>query len=175
MKSTPNINKCKLFIALGNPSPEYTGTFHNAGFIALDFLFGSSEENLKEDKNFLYFKKGEIAFAKTSCFMNQSGAAVKNALKFFKVKPEETAVLHDDSDISLGAIKASFGRNSAGHKGVESVIKTLKNKNFWRLRVGIRRPAEKSKAGDFVLKKISRDDLLKIHSGLTSLKESLNL
>jgi len=82
---------------------------------------------------------------------------VKKALKKYKVKPEELLVIHDDADIELGQYKISFSRNSAGHHGVDSIIKSLGTKNFWRLRIGIGKPRRK-KAEDIVLKKISRVD-----------------
>ena len=64
-------------------------------------------------------------------------------------------IAHDDSDIELGRFKFSFGRNSAGHKGVQNIINQLKTKNFWRLRVGIRPSRNKNKADELVLKKIT--------------------
>ena len=108
--------------------------------------------------------------------MNESGKFVKKALQKYQIKPEEILITHDDSDIEIGKYKISFGRGSAGHNGVESIIKALKTKNFWRLRVGIRKktglPADLSakaqrataearqvKAGEIVLKKISKKDL----------------
>jgi len=91
--------------------------------------------------------------------MNESGKAVKEAVKYFRAKPEEILIIHDDSDIELGKYKISFGRGSAGHQGVESIIKSLGTKNFWRLRIGIRRTKRK-KAGEFVLKKITPADKL---------------
>ncbi len=97
--------------------------------------------------------------------MNESGKAVKEAMKYFKIKPEEILIVHDDSDIELGKYKISFGRGSAGHNGVQSIINNLKTKNFWRLRIGVRpttnnrRPTTQIKAGDFVLKKISKKNL----------------
>src|SRR3989344_5947031 len=159
--------KVKLIIGLGNPGKEYVKTYHNAGFLFVNFI--------KEiDIN--------IKALKTDTYINQSGQFVKKALKALKYKPEELLIAHDDSDIELGKYKISFGRSSAGHKGVESIIKELKTKNFWRLRIGIREtslpvglsakalastkarraktglPAEarRAKAGEFVLKKFNK-------------------
>ena len=103
--------------------------------------------------------------------MNESGGFVKKMLKKKGVKPEALLVIHDDSDLNLGSFKFSFGRGSAGHKGAESVIRTLGTKDFWRLRIGIRPigpispigligliARRRKKAGEFVLRKISAKD-----------------
>ena len=89
--------------------------------------------------------------------MNKSGEFVKELIKKSKVKSENLLIVHDDSDIELGFYKLSFGRNSAGHRGVQNIISQLKTKNFWRLRIGIRPAREKAraKADELVLKNIS--------------------
>ena len=129
------MDKIKLIIGLGNPGKEYDRTRHNAGFLFIDALesknFPPTEDVPKGQKN----KK--IILAKSESFMNESGKAVAAAIKFYKLKPENILVAHDDIDILWGTFKFSFGRSSAGHKGVESIIKALKSKNFWRIRIGI--------------------------------------
>ena len=126
----------KLVIGLGNPDKKYDQTYHNVGHMMIDEL-----------------GKG----IKSDVFMNQSGRFTKEAMKKKNFKPENLLVIHDDSDIYLGKYKLSFGRNAAGHKGVQDIINQLKTKDFWRLRIGIRNPKEKIrlKAEALVLKKIS--------------------
>ncbi len=89
--------------------------------------------------------------------MNESGKAVRAALKKFGARPHDLVVLHDDSDIVIGHYKISYARNSAGHKGVQSTIDALKTSGFTRIRIGIRPAREKhrQKAGEFALKKIT--------------------
>ena len=141
----PNFNpaEIKLIIGLGNPGKEYENTYHNVGFLFVDYI----TENLPISKPL-----------KSNMYMNESGSFVKGMLKKKGVKAEELFLIHDDSDLDLGKYKIDFDRGSAGHKGVESVMKTLDGKNFWRLRIGIRRKTGlfRRKAGNFVLKKISR-------------------
>lgn len=162
MKSNPPL---KLIIGLGNSGKEYEKTYHNAGFLMIDYLI----KNLPIS-NFYPPTGGPIPkLLKTNVFMNQSGSFVAKISKKYHIKPDEILIIHDDSDIELGNYKLSFGRGSAGHNGVESIMKTLKTKNFWRLRIGIRPPicvnsnqiriGPLKKAGDFVLKKISKKDL----------------
>lgn len=168
------LKKIKLVFALGNPGDNYVKTFHNAGLLALSRIIG--ESSFKEKEEFSFFKKGRFIFAKSSLFMNESGLSVLKAANFFKIQPEEILILQDDSDLELGEIKVSYGRNSAGHKGVESIIKSLKTKDFWRARFGIRKNTkERKKAEDFVLKKMTQKDLEKIYLAADFLKEKLKL
>jgi len=89
--------------------------------------------------------------------MNESGKAVKNLLKTRKLKPNNLIIIHDDIDIPLGKIRIVKNRGSAGHKGVESIINELRNKNFIRLRVGIQpKTGKPERAESFVLKKFTK-------------------
>ncbi len=135
--------KPRLIIGLGNPDKEYGKTYHNVGFLAVDFL----AENSSARK-----------LIKSEVYMNESGGFVKKTTKQNNIKPEELLIIHDDSDIKMGEYKLSFGRSSAGHRGVQSIIDSLKTKNFWRLRIGIRKN-KKQKASEIVLKKISKADM----------------
>ncbi len=135
--------KPRLIIGLGNPDKEYGKTYHNVGFLAVNFL----AENSSARK-----------LIKSEVYMNESGGFVKKTIKKNNAKPEEVLIIHDDSDIKMGEYKLSFGRSSAGHRGVQSIIDSLKTKNFWRLRIGIRKN-KKQKASEIVLKKISKADM----------------
>jgi PTH1 family peptidyl-tRNA hydrolase len=171
----------KLLVGLGNPGQKYANTYHNAGFLALDYLVKQTKLNnwrVLKSKNFACQEINNLKLVKPLAFMNESGKAVSQALKFFRLSPEEMLVVHDDSDLNLGDFKLSFDRGSAGHHGVESIIRTLKTKSFWRFRVGIRRKSEmrnekleirraglptvvrlrRTRAKDFVLKKITLAD-----------------
>jgi PTH1 family peptidyl-tRNA hydrolase len=153
----------KLIVGLGNPEPEYENTYHNLGLffvekLADSFLPGAS---FKKEKYFWFLKTDGIIFIKPKVFMNESGVAVKAAIKFFsnkegKILPEKILIIHDDSDLNIGDFKMDFDRGAAGHKGVLSVAESLKTNRFWRLRIGIRPPEEqiRQKAGEFVLRKI---------------------
>ncbi|EKE15504.1 MAG: hypothetical protein ACD_11C00148G0003 [uncultured bacterium] len=87
--------------------------------------------------------------------MNKSGLAVSALAKYFKIKPAAIFVIHDDIDLPVGKIKVSFARSSAGHKGVEHIIKNLKTNEFYRLRVGIGQKKKTKQATEMVLKKFS--------------------
>ena len=154
-----------LIIGLGNPGEKFKNTRHNIGReIAEAFRKEMALPEFRFEKKW----KGETSEGKTGkekiivlrpeTFMNKSGQSVAPAAKFFKIKPKNIFVIHDDADIALGRAKLSFGRSSAGHKGVESVMRALKSKDFWRFRIGIGgkrdMPAEK-----LVLKKFSPEEI----------------
>lgn len=149
----------KLIIGIGNPGKEYQNTYHNAGLLAVDCLRG---------------KFPGLSFLKSTAYMNESGSFIAETLKKTGVEPERVLIMHDDSDIKLGESKLSFGRGSAGHNGIESIIKSLKTNNFWRFRIGIRakhliertRVRNRIKAGDFVLKKITKKDRESLYRAL---------
>ncbi|MBI2055580.1 MAG: aminoacyl-tRNA hydrolase [Candidatus Sungbacteria bacterium] len=165
-----------IFAGLGNPGEEYKGTRHNIGREILaaaakklglaDFKFMSKLQALAAEGK---IAKEKAVFLLPETFMNKSGSALAPALKLYKIKPKNLVVVHDDADMVLGRTKLSFGRNSGGHKGVESVMRALKTKEFWRMRIGIQKkkriPGEdlvlqKFRAGDRVaVKKISAESL----------------
>jgi peptidyl-tRNA hydrolase, PTH1 family len=149
--------RVSLIAGLGNPGDKYKNTYHNAGFLFMDMLGGEVDAPWKKLKSFQYKKLGNITLIKPLVLMNRSGIAIKEAMHYFNVHSSELLLAHDDSDIQLGSYKISFGRGSAGHNGVGSVIKYLGMDDFLRLRIGIRNGDQK--AGEFVLKKISENEL----------------
>ena len=149
------MNKIKLIIGLGNPGKEYENTRHNIGFLFIDALAKHLKAPSFEFNKKLNSEISEVRLrmAKPQIFMNKSGLAVLSLSKFYKVKPENILVVHDDIDILWSNFKFSFGRSSAGHKGVESIIKALKTKKFWRLRIGIQPTPKKHTSADKVILK----------------------
>jgi PTH1 family peptidyl-tRNA hydrolase len=156
-----------LFIGLGNPGEEHAGTYHNAGWELLDFLREKLEKKygespVKDGKGFQFRQYGEYSLVYPDTYMNRSGEAVKAALAWFHKQPEETVIFHDDSDLAVGEYKEASG-GAAGHHGIESIFETVGDIPLLRVRIGIRDPREKNgdhprrKAGEFVLKNISKD------------------
>ena len=157
----------KLIMGLGNPGTRYKDTYHNIGKIFIDSLADPPWKRVSR-KHFVYTEKDGVILIKSTLFMNESGVSASEALSYFKTIPSAFAVVHDDSDFFWGSHKLVFGRGPAGHKGVESIIHNLHTKNFWRLRIGVREQDEtiepnpaspllhQAKAGDFVLKKITK-------------------
>jgi PTH1 family peptidyl-tRNA hydrolase len=170
----------KLLIGLGNPGMEYENTYHNAGVAALDAaasdLSGGNALHWKSYRNlFAYAQIGNWIFAKPITFMNDSGIAVREAARKFNVLPEDIVLLHDDSDLPLGTWKISRARGAAGHHGAESAIAALGTNSFARIRIGIRPTDERtrSKAGSFVLRKVTKGAAAKLETVFRAITEEL--
>ncbi len=118
-----------IIAGLGNPDQEYVGTRHNVGRDLLTAL-----QKKEGAKGRLFGKK--VVLATPDVYMNNSGGPLKK-LAPTKKEAEHLVVVHDDLDLPLGAVKISFGSGSGGHRGVESVIKALKTRDFARVRIGI--------------------------------------
>ena len=95
---------------------------------------------------------------KPQTFMNRSGGAVANIVRFYKIKPEDILVVHDDVDLVFGEIRHQFSRGSAGHRGVESLMDSLGTEKFNRVRVGVGKPPEKMETEAYVLQNFSEEE-----------------
>ena len=156
----------KLIIGLGNPGEEYKKTRHNAGFLAVDEIVLSSKYQVlsTQQKFNAEISEGIIDNEKTilvkpQTFMNNSGQAVKAIVDYYKIDLEDIIVIHDDLDISLGEYKIIKDRNSAGHKGVQSIIDYLGTKDFTRIRIGIAVENKKTPTEKFVLERFSKEEI----------------
>ena len=134
----------KLIIGIGNPDEQYQNTRHNVGFMFLDLVAKKLDANdFAEDKKLnalvskTKFDKTPVVLVKPLSYVNKSGEVVGKLARFYKVKPADIIIVHDDLDIPFGHCKSSFDKNSGGHKGIESVIKALKTKKFYRIRIGL--------------------------------------
>ena len=158
-----------LIVGLGNPEKKYQNTRHNLGFKVIErfqrknhfLVFKEKRKCLSETSGGILNNK-KIILAKPQTFMNNSGKAVKFLMKEYlkkeKQKLKNLWVVHDDLDIPLGKIKISFGKGSAGHKGVQSIINELKTKNFVRFRLGASPSFKKNKKEKFVLEKFKKSE-----------------
>ncbi|OGE80710.1 MAG: aminoacyl-tRNA hydrolase [Candidatus Doudnabacteria bacterium RIFCSPHIGHO2_12_FULL_48_11] len=142
-----------LIIGLGNPGKQYKNTRHNLGFRVLDLLADGENWQDKHDSKFI--KLNDIILAKPQTFMNKSGEAVKEILKYYPAA--EMIVIHDDLDLPFGSIKVQKNISSAGHNGVQSIIDELGTQNFVRVRLGIDMPEARGRIpGDvYVLQNFS--------------------
>ncbi len=140
--------KTKLIIGIGNSDEEYQNTRHNVGFTFLDYLakkMGADDFGFDRKSNSLISKtkleKTAVILAKPQTFVNKSGEAVKKLTTSYKLQATSLIIVQDDLDIPFGNTKISFDRNSGGHKGIESIMRALKTKKFYRLRIGLAKPA----------------------------------
>ncbi len=166
----------KLIIALGNPGHEYEMTRHNAGWLALDKLI--KEESLigkklpKAHSEVFDFKieREKVLLAKPQTFMNDSGLATMELMKFYKLTNKDIIVIHDDKDIPVGEIRVQTDRGAAGHNGIKSIIEYLGTKDFTRIRIGVGPlTAEKIQViSNFVLNKFTKEEFKILQTGLDS-------
>jgi len=153
----------KLFVGLGNPGPEYESTRHNAGFWWIDALARELKVSLSFERSYFGLMarttvKGEtIWLLEPQTFMNASGKSVAALARFFKIKPEEILVAHDELDIVPGQVKLKRGGSHAGHNGLRDIHAQLGSDDYWRLRIGVGHPGVKSEVIHWVLKKPSPD------------------
>jgi PTH1 family peptidyl-tRNA hydrolase len=149
----------KLFVGLGNPGTEYEATRHNAGFWWVDALSQDLKAPLVNEKGY----QGLVArtsvhghtvwLLEPQTFMNLSGRSVAALARFYKIKPEEILVVHDELDIVPGQAKLKFGGGHAGHNGLRDIHAQLGTGDYWRLRLGIGHPGVKAEVVNWVLKK----------------------
>ena len=132
-----------VIAGLGNPGEEYSNTRHNTGRIVLDYFrkendFSDWKENKKYKALISEGKVGKqkVILVEPDNFMNNSGKSLASIVTSARGS-EKLIVVYDDIDLPIGTIKVSYSRGSGGHRGVESIIKSLKTKSFIRLRVGV--------------------------------------
>lgn len=129
-----------LIVGLGNPGDKFINTRHNLGFEVVELLrkkLNFPDWNKESKFKAEISKSIGIILVKPLTFMNLSGLAVSSIAQYFKVKPEEVIVIHDELDLPLGHIKIRSGGSDAGHHGIESVIKIMGSEKFIRVRLGI--------------------------------------
>lgn len=139
----------RLIVGLGNPGEKYYQTRHNAGQLIVDEL------RLPEK---------EVRLYKPEEFMNNCGPEIAKQVNFYKLNFDDLLVIHDDLDLPFGEMRLQYGRSSAGHHGVDSVISALGTNKFWRLRIGIG-PRGETPGDQFVLErwsKVEENDLGRI-------------
>jgi len=154
----------KLIVGLGNPGTEYEHTRHNAGFWFLDELARQWKAVWKHEKKYFGHTarvsrpEGEIWLLKPDTYMNLSGKAVAALAQFYKIRPEEILVAHDELDIPCGQIRFKLGGGNGGHNGLKDIQAKFGTPDFYRLRLGIGHPGDRNEVVNYVLKKPRREE-----------------
>ena len=156
------MSEIKLIVGLGNPSDKYADTRHNAGEWLIDRLARRFNVTLNAENKFFgnvgktLMNGKEIRFLVPTTFMNLSGKAVGALANFYRIKPEEILVLHDELDLPPGSVKLKLGGGHGGHNGLKDIVAALgNNNNFYRLRIGIGHPGHRDLVAGYVLNKPS--------------------
>ncbi len=156
-----------LLVGLGNPGPTYASHRHNVGYLVVDELarragvrFTAASQLRAETAQTRLTAAGigglgaeaeQLVLLKSRTYMNESGQAVGKAAGYFKIRPEQVVVIHDELDIDFGQIRLKFGGGDNGHNGLKSIRSALGTGDFFRVRFGIGRPPGRQPAADYVL------------------------
>ena len=177
----------KFLVGLGNPGRQYSYTKHNFGFWILDYFVEQKSLMFQSAQgDYVIAKYGKTTCIKPTLFMNNSGLALLDIQKYFKLNTSNFLIVYDDIDLPLGSIKFKTGGGSGGHKGIESIIYQLKSENFDRLRVGIATDEDMRPSEKFVLSpfreqdnKVKNEMIVKAYDGINyylthDIKEVMN-
>ncbi len=165
-----------VIVGLGNPTPEYAKTRHNAGFIAVDEIAHRfSFDDFKKKDNAL-ISIGQIAeqkviLVKPLTYMNLSGEAVGPICHFYKILPQNVIVFHDDIDLKVADIRIKKGGSSAGHNGIKNIDKAITSE-YWRVRIGVGKSED---TANYVLGNFPTADLNNIQRSLDIVFNNLDI
>ncbi|ADC63297.1 aminoacyl-tRNA hydrolase [Allochromatium vinosum] len=162
----------QLIVGLGNPGAQYEATRHNVGFWWVEAIARAQGESFRAEPKFL----GELArvriagqdvrLLKPSTYMNRSGQSVVAVARYFDIPPERILIAHDELDLPVGVARIKQGGGHAGHNGLRDSISALGSREFWRLRIGIAHPGDRTLVTGYVLGRPSRDDESRIRESL---------
>lgn len=151
-----------LLVGLGNPGPSYRDNRHNVGFMAVDAIHGRWRLGPYRSKFHGDLAEGtvdgeKVLVLKPQTFMNESGRAVQAVMTFYKLKPADLVVFHDELDLAAGKLRVKTGGGHAGHNGLRNIQGHI-GPEFRRVRIGVGHPGDKDKVVGHVLKDFSKED-----------------
>jgi PTH1 family peptidyl-tRNA hydrolase len=152
----------RLVVGLGNPGPKHAANRHNVGFMAVDQIVRRHSFEPYRRRFQGLFTEGTVDGRRLSVllpltYMNESGQAVGEAMRFYKLEPRDVLVVHDELDLAPGKVKVKFDGGSAGHNGLRSIDAHI-GPDFWRLRIGIGHPGNKDLVHHYVLSNFAKAD-----------------
>jgi peptidyl-tRNA hydrolase, PTH1 family len=156
-----------IIVGLGNPGPEHQVTRHNAGFWFVDLLARRHGGEFRDYRKYsgetakINIEGCEIVLLKPTTYMNRSGLSIRQLSDFYKISPEDILVAHDELDLPVGTVRLKQGGGHGGHNGLRDTIAHI-GETFWRMRLGIGHPGNKSEVIDYVLTRAPRaeEDLI---------------
>ena len=153
----------KLFVGLGNPGAKYAGNRHNIGFMAADEIarrwrFGPERAKFQSIVSEGEVEGTKVLLMKPQTYMNESGRAVGEAARFYKIKPSEIIVFHDEIDLAPGRFRMKTGGGAAGNNGVRSLTAHI-GPDFRRVRLGIGHPGHKDRVTGYVLGNFAKAEI----------------
>ncbi|MGV9008542.1 aminoacyl-tRNA hydrolase [Brevundimonas sp.] len=166
-----------IIAGLGNPGPRYEKNRHNIGFMAVDEIarrwhFGPERAKFQSVVRDGEIEGTKVLLMKPQTFMNESGRAVGEAARFYKIKPSEVIVFHDEIDLAPGRFRMKTGGGAAGQNGIRSLISHL-GADFRRGRMGVGHPGESHLVMPHVLGDFHKADLPWLDPMLTAVADAL--
>ena len=151
-----------LFVGLGNPGGKYAANRHNIGFMAVDRIaedhgFGPWKAKFQGEISEGRLGAERIVLLKPATFMNLSGQSVGEAMRFYKMEPDEVTVFHDELDLAPGKVRVKTGGGHAGHNGLRSIHQHI-GTEYHRIRLGIGHPGHKDRVSGYVLSDFAKAD-----------------
>jgi PTH1 family peptidyl-tRNA hydrolase len=168
----------QIIAGLGNPGPEHRLTRHNAGFWFVDALARAQGAEFRSHSRYhgevcrVQLGGREVTLLKPQTYMNRSGLAIRALLDYVKAPVSELLVVHDELDLAPGTARFKLGGGHGGHNGLRDTI-THCGADFWRLRIGIGHPGDRSEVIDYVLQRAAPADEDAIVASLSASLEAL--
>ena len=170
-----------IIAGLGNPGAKYEMTRHNAGFLALELLARENDFDIKKLKfhslvqDFSGFGK-RCLLMKPQTFMNNSGEAVSEAARFYKIPPERILIISDDTSLDVGKIRIRRKGSAGGHNGLKSIIEHLGSEEFPRVKIGVgKKPNAYMGLADWVLGTFPKEQQPELKKALENTGDALRL
>ena len=153
----------KIWAGLGNPGPQYALHRHNVGFMAADVIAEMHGFGPVQKKFSGWVQEGrlgpeKVLLLKPATYMNESGRAIGEALRFYKLGVEDLTVFHDELDLAPFKVKVKTGGGTAGHNGLRA-IDAVYGPEFRRVRIGIGHPGHKDRVTNYVLGKYAKAEM----------------
>lgn len=144
-----------LYVGIGNPGERYHDTRHNLGFDCIDNIAQKWAVTFRHQTKFSGYtaQKDKLQLLKPDTYVNESGRAVRAVASYYQIEPGNIIVIHDDLDLNPGTVRIKLGGGHGGHNGLKDVIAHLGSKDFWRIRIGIGHPGDRTKVTPYVLSK----------------------
>ena len=152
-----------IIAGLGNPTREYEGTRHNAGFMVMDALADKLGTDISEKKHKALCGRGviggeKVILLKPQTYMNSSGESIRAAADYYKVDPEDILVVYDDISLAPGQLRIRAKGSAGGHNGIKSIIAHLGTQEFPRVKVGVGEKPPRMDLADYVLGHFSAEE-----------------
>lgn len=170
-----------IIAGLGNPGAKYKMTRHNAGFLALDLYAVKNNADIKKLKYHSLVREVTVSgkrclLMKPQTFMNNSGEAIGEAAKFYKIPPERVIVISDDTTLDVGKIRIRRKGSAGGHNGLKSIIAHLGSEDFPRVKIGVgKKPDAYTDLADWVLARFPKESEADLKNALENALSAVEL